>query len=74
MDFTALIEANKKVINRSYSDAIDGKNVNYSSNIMQNEYMSKRNAVGHVAEQLDRARIAREEAARTRAYNNRNKK
>ena len=38
------------------------------------ESQPKRNAAQHVAEQLDRARIAHEEAARTRAYNNRTKK
>ena len=94
MDFSALIANNTKVINRSYSDAVSGQNVNYNNNPrphyltetyvgawnqeqtlnIQSEYDSKRNAVGHVAEQLDRARIAREEAARTQAYNNRNKK
>jgi deoxycytidylate deaminase len=68
MDFSALIANNNKIINRKYNDAVSGQNLNH------NELMPKRTAVEHVAEQLDRVRIAHEEAARTRAYNNRTKK
>ena len=79
MDFKALIEANNKVINRKYNDAVDGQNIcspqhkplgAWNTGSALDVLLAKRTAAQHVAEQLDRARIAREEAARTRNYNN----